>query len=260
MKKKRKKPGPGPRAKPKRSGKPETKGREPDKSRAPDILVAGGVHKLYRTGEIEVPALRDVDLTVEPGAFIAVVGPSGSGKTTLLQCLSGLDDIDAGSVTVAGEDVHRLSEDRRSAQRARLMGFVFQSLNLLPVFSALENVELPLMIGGVPSAEARDRAETALDRVGLSHRHEHRPAELSGGEQQRVAVARALVTRPALVWADEPTGSLDTATAREVLDLLSGLNAEGMTLMLITHDPEVAARAGRIIGMRDGSIVEDTRR
>ena len=248
MKKNRKKT--GARA---RSGKPE-------RSRTPDILVARGVDKLYRTGGIEVPALRGVDLAVESGAFVAVVGPSGSGKTTLLQCLSGLDDVDAGTVTVAGEDVHELSETRRSAQRARLMGFVFQSLNLLPVFSALENVELPMMIGGVPAKEARSRAEMALDRVGLSRRCEHRPAELSGGEQQRVAVARALVTRPALVWADEPTGSLDTTTAREILDLLSGLNAEGMTLILVTHDPEVAARAGRRIGMRDGSIVEDTRR
>ena len=233
---------------------------KPERNHAPDILVAHGVNKLYRTGEIEVSALRDVSLTVEPGAFVAVVGPSGSGKTTLLQCLSGLDDVDAGTVTVSGEDIHELSETRRSAQRARLMGFVFQSLNLLPVFSAQENVELPLMIGGIPAAEAQSRAETALDRVGLSRRRGHRPAELSGGEQQRVAVARALVTRPALVWADEPTGSLDTATARDILDLLSGLNAEGMTLILVTHDPEVAARAGRRIGMRDGSIVEDTRR
>ena len=248
MKKNRKKT--GARAK---SGKPE-------RGRTPDILVARGVDKLYRTGEIEVPALRDVSLTVESGAFVAVVGPSGSGKTTLLQCLSGLDNVDAGTVTVAGEDVHELSETRRSAQRARLMGFVFQSLNLLPVFSALENVELPLMIGGVPAREARNRAEAALDRVRLSHRREHRPAELSGGEQQRVAVARALVTRPALVWADEPTGSLDTTTARKILDLLADLHAEGMTLMLVTHDPEVAARAGRRIGMRDGTIVEDTRR
>ena len=251
MKKDRKKT--GARAKPVKTAKPE-------KSQTPDILVARGVDKLYRTGEIEVPALRGIDLTVAPGAFVAVVGPSGSGKTTLLQCLSGLDDVDAGTVTVAGEDVHELSETRRSAQRARLMGFIFQSLNLLPVFSALENVELPLMIGGVPAKEARDRAGTALERVGLSGRREHRPAELSGGEQQRVAVARALVTRPALVWADEPTGSLDTTTAREILDLLSGLNEGGMTLMLVTHDLEVAARAGRRVGMRDGCIAEDTRR
>ena len=257
MKKNRKKTGARPRS---RKSASAGRDRAPDSARTPDILVANGVHKLYRAGEIEVPALRDVNLTAEPGSFVAVVGPSGSGKTTLLQCLSGLDNIDAGSVTVAGEDVHRLSETRRSAQRARLMGFIFQSFNLLPVFDAVENVELPLMIGGLPAREARSRAEAALDRVGLSHRRGHRPAELSGGEQQRVAVARALVTRPAIVWADEPTGSLDTTAAREILDLLTGLHAEGMTLILVTHDPEISMRAGRRISMRDGSIVEDTQR
>jgi putative ABC transport system ATP-binding protein len=213
---------------------------------------------VYRTGEVEVPALRDLNLDISRGAFVAVLGPSGSGKTTLLQCLSGLDDIDSGSVEIDGEDVHRMSDARRAAQRARLMGFVFQSLNLIPVFSATENVELPLLLNGSSPAEARRQAEATLDRVGLTRRLGHRPDELSGGEQQRVAVARALAARPALVWADEPTGSLDTANAAEVVELLAELHAEGMTLVLVTHDAMVAARAQRRLSMRDGKIVEDT--
>jgi putative ABC transport system ATP-binding protein len=213
---------------------------------------------VYRTGEVEVPALRDLNLDIARGAFVAVLGPSGSGKTTLLQCLSGLDDIDSGSVEIDGEDVHRMSDARRAAQRARLMGFVFQSLNLIPVFSATENVELPLLLNGSSPAEARRKAEATLDRVGLTRRLGHRPEELSGGEQQRVAVARALAARPALVWADEPTGSLDTANAAEVVELLAELHAEGTTLVLVTHDAMVAARAQRRLSMRDGKIVEDT--
>ena len=202
--------------------------------------------------------MRDLNLDIARGAFVAVLGPSGSGKTTLLQCLSGLDDIDSGSVEIDGEDVHRMSDARRAAQRARLMGFVFQSLNLIPVFSATENVELPLLLNGSSPAEARRKAEATLDRVGLTRRLGHRPDELSGGEQQRVAVARALAARPALVWADEPTGSLDTANAAEVVELLAELHAEGMTLVLVTHDATVAARAQRRLSMRDGKIVEDT--
>ena len=202
--------------------------------------------------------MRDLDLDIARGAFVAVLGPSGSGKTTLLQCLSGLDDIDSGSVEIDGEDVHRMSDARRAAQRARLMGFVFQSLNLIPVFSATENVELPLLLNGSSPAEARRQAEATLDRVGLTRRLGHRPDELSGGEQQRVAVARALAARHALVWADEPTGSLDTANAAEVVELLAELHAEGVTLVLVTHDAMVAARAQRRLSMRDGKIVEDT--
>jgi putative ABC transport system ATP-binding protein len=213
---------------------------------------------VYRTGEVEVPALRDLNLDIARGAFVAVLGPSGSGKTTLLQCLSGLDDIDSGFVEIDGEEVHRMSDARRAAQRARLMGFVFQSLNLIPVFSATENVELPLLLNGSSPAEARRKAEATLDRVGLTRRLGHRPEELSGGEQQRVAVARALAARPALVWADEPTGSLDTANAAEVVELLAELHAEGTTLVLVTHDAMVAARAQRRLSMRDGKIVEDT--
>jgi putative ABC transport system ATP-binding protein len=223
-----------------------------------DILVARGVRKVYRREDVEVLALRGIDLTLTRGAFVAVTGPSGSGKTTLLQCLSGLDDIDEGFVTVAGENVHQLPEPRRAAQRARLMGFVFQSLNLLPVFTAVENVEIPLLLKGVSPKRARQEARAALDRVGLAHRYDHRPGELSGGEQQRVAVARALVGRPALMWADEPTGSLDTTAAAAVMDLLEELHAEGVTLVLVTHDPALAARAQRRTVLRDGLIVEDT--
>jgi putative ABC transport system ATP-binding protein len=224
----------------------------------PDILIARGVRKVYRTEDVEILALHGIDLTVTRGAFVTVTGPSGSGKTTLLHCLSGLDDIDEGSVTVAGEDVHQLPEPWRAAQRASLMGFVFQSLNLLPVFTAVENVEIPLLLKGISPKRARQEARAALDRVGLAPRCDRRPGELSGGEQQRVAVARALVGQPALVWADEPTGSLDTTAAAAVIDLLEELHAEGVTLVLVTHDPAVAARAQRRIVLRDGLIVEDT--
>jgi putative ABC transport system ATP-binding protein len=235
--------------------------REPPSDRvdgASNILVARGVSKAYRVGESEIAALRGVDLEVARGSFVSVVGPSGSGKTTLLHCLSGIDTIDSGTVEIEGEDVHRLPEAKRAAQRARLMGFVFQSLNLLPILSVLENVELPLMLQRRPAKEARSVALLALERVGLSHRVDHRPGELSGGEQQRAAVARALAGSPAIVWADEPTGNLDSASAAALVDLLAELNAGGLTLMLVTHDAAVAARAERRISMRDGRIVEDT--
>jgi len=236
----------------------ENRREKEEAARTLELLVARGVRKVYRAGTVEVEALADVDLAVARGSSVAVVGPSGSGKTTLLQCLSGLEGVDAGTVLVDGEDVHRASDGRRAALRARLMGFVFQSLNLLPVFSAVENVELPLLINGVSAREARREAEGALDRVGLAHRRGHRPAELSGGEQQRVAIARALAARPALVWADEPTGSLDSAAAEEVMGLLAELHADGLTLVLVTHDEAVAERAERRLLMRDGRIVEDT--
>lgn len=225
---------------------------------APGLLVARGVSKAYRVGGSEVAALRGVDLEVSRGSFVSVVGPSGSGKTTLLHCLSGIDTIDSGTVEIEGDDVHRLPEAKRAAQRARLMGFVFQSLNLLPILSVLENVELPLMLQRRPTTETRSVALSSLERVGLSHRVDHRPGELSGGEQQRVAVARALAGAPALVWADEPTGNLDSASAAALVDLLSELTAGGLTLVLVTHDAAIAARAERRISMRDGQIVEDT--
>ncbi len=221
------------------------------------LLQATGVRKVYRTGAEEVIALRDVDLTVADGEFVAVMGPSGSGKTTLLNCLSGLDEIDGGTVLLDGNDLHEMSDADRTLDRARSMGFVFQAFNLIPVFTAAENVELPLLLGGTAAAEARRRAVETLTRVGLGHRTGHRPPELSGGEQQRVTIARALAGRPRLVWADEPTGALDTETASSVMELLRELHEDGLTLILVTHDPDVGAAADRLVRMVDGSIVSD---
>jgi putative ABC transport system ATP-binding protein len=222
------------------------------------LLVASGVCKTYRTGAVAVPALVDVDLEVAPGELVAIMGASGSGKTTLLNCLSGLDEIDKGTVSVQGQDLFAMSDARRTEHRARSMGFVFQAFNLIPVFSAVENVELPLLLTGAPEREARERAMEILGTVGLGHRTRHRPNEMSGGEQQRVTIARALVARPALVWADEPTGNLDSQMAEQVMDLLCELNAvEKQTIMLVTHDPAVGARATRMVRMRDGQLLDD---
>jgi putative ABC transport system ATP-binding protein len=227
-------------------------------STADPLLVAEGVRKVYRTGEVEVTALRDLDLRVRAGELVAVMGPSGSGKTTLLNCLSGLDDIDAGRVLIGGRDLFAMSDADRTEHRARSMGFVFQSFNLIPVFTAAENIELPLLLVGTDRREARDRAMAMLARVGLTGRDRHRPNELSGGEQQRVTIARALVARPAIVWADEPTGNLDTAMAAQVMDLLRQLNAEeGQTIVLVTHDPSIGAAAHRLVRMRDGTLDSD---
>ena len=223
------------------------------------LLVAAGVQKTYRTGASTVIALKGVDLTVAAGEFLAVMGPSGSGKTTLLNCLSGLDDIDAGTVVVGGESIHALSDARRTQHRASTMGFVFQAFNLIPVFTAAENVELPLLLAGRPAKAARQAAVVTLERIGLGHRLNHRPGELSGGEQQRVAVARALAGRPLVVWADEPTGNLDSETAASVLALLGELHADGLTLILVTHDDSIGASAQRRIVVRDGTIVADQR-
>ncbi|MEU7386678.1 ABC transporter ATP-binding protein [Streptomyces tanashiensis] len=224
------------------------------------LLVATGVRKVYRTGSVEVTALLDLDLVVRHGEMVAVMGPSGSGKTTLLNCLSGLDDIDAGRVEVDGHDLFAMSDATRTEHRAHTMGFVFQAFNLIPVFSAVENVELPLLLVGTQPREARRRALEMLDRVGLGHRVEHRPSELSGGEQQRVTIARALAGRPAIVWADEPTGNLDSAMADQVMDLLCELNQdEGQTIVLVTHDSAIGARVPRLIRMHDGQLVDDVR-
>jgi putative ABC transport system ATP-binding protein len=224
------------------------------------LLRATGVRKVYRTGTVETEALHHLDLVVYPGELMAVMGPSGSGKTTLLNCLSGLDDIDGGTVEIAGRELFAMSDSDRTEHRARSMGFVFQSFNLIPVFSAAENVELPLLLVGQAPGPARQLAEEILARVGLGHRIDHRPNELSGGEQQRVAIARALVAKPAIVWADEPTGNLDSAMADAVVDLLRELNyADGQTIVLVTHDDSVGSRAGRVVRMRDGRIVADER-
>ena len=230
-------------------------------SRAEPLLVAEQVRKVYRTGDIEVEALAGLDLTVHRGELVAVMGPSGSGKTTLLNCLSGLDDIDDGRVLVGGEDLFAMSDARRTAHRARAMGFIFQAFNLIPVFTATENVELPLLLGGTPARPARRTAVEMLERVGLGHRTGHRPSELSGGEQQRVTIARALAARPAVVWADEPTGNLDTQMAEQVVALLHELNQQdGQTIVLVTHDPGIGGEAGRLVRMRDGRLVADEQR
>jgi putative ABC transport system ATP-binding protein len=223
------------------------------------ILDASGVTKTYRTDIEEVVALRDVDLRVRAGEFLAVMGPSGSGKTTLLNCLSGLDDIDRGTIFVGGRDIAAMSDAERTRHRASSMGFIFQAFNLIPVFTATENVELPLLLAGTSAREARQSAEATLTRVGLGHRLRHRPTELSGGEQQRVTIARALAGRPEIVWADEPTGNLDSETAAQVLDLLRQLHAEGLTVILVTHDADIGAQAERKIVVRDGVIVTDER-
>ena len=224
---------------------------------AAPVLDARGVEKVYRAGTLEVHALRSVDLRIGRGELVAVMGPSGSGKTTLLNCLSGLDEIDGGRVLVGGEDVHAMPDARRTAHRARHMGFVFQSFNLIPVFSALENVELPLLLQGARTHRAREAARAMLDRVGLGARGHHRPAELSGGEQQRVAIARALVAEPELIWADEPTGNLDSEMAEEVMELLHEVNAAGQSIVIVTHDAGIGGSAPRLVRMRDGRIVAD---
>lgn len=221
------------------------------------VLVARDVTKAYRTGVVEVRALGGIDLRIDRGEMVAVMGPSGSGKTTLLNCLSGLDEIDGGHVVVDGEDVHAMSDARRTTHRARHMGFIFQTFNLILVFTAEENAELPLLLLGEHQGVARERARAMLERVGLGHRGRHRPAELSGGEQQRVAIARALVAEPPLVWADEPTGNLDSETAADVMDLLGEVHAAGQSLAIVTHDPGIGAGAPRLVRMRDGRIVSD---
>jgi putative ABC transport system ATP-binding protein len=210
---------------------------------------------------VTVEALRGVDVQVVAGEVVAITGPSGCGKTTLLHCLSGLDDFDDGEVLIAGTSLRAMSDDQKAELRARKIGFVFQAYNLLPVLNAAENVELPLLLAGVRGREARTRALAALEAVGLHHRARHRPNELSGGQQQRVALARALVNEPAVVWGDEPTGNLDSESARDILDLLARLNREnGQTFVLVTHDPLVADRAHRVLRMQDGRIVGEDQR
>lgn len=222
------------------------------------IVNATGIQKTYSTGSITVSALRGIDLQVKRGEMVAIMGPSGCGKTTTLNCLSGLDDIDSGTVVIDGQVIHDLPDDERSDYRARRMGFVFQLYNLLPVLSAVENVEMPLLVSGISSKEARRRSLDLLEQVGLSERANHLPAELSGGQRQRVTIARALVNRPAIVWADEPTGDLDSETANEVMDLMIQLNKDsGETFVIVTHSREVGEIADRIVRMKDGLVIDD---
>jgi putative ABC transport system ATP-binding protein len=219
------------------------------------IIRMEGVHKHYALEGVDVPALRGIDLCVAPGEFLAIMGPSGSGKSTLMNIVGCLDRPDSGIFWWKGEEIDRLGPDALAALRNREIGFVFQSFNLLPRTSALENVETPLIYAGVRRRERRRRARALLERVGLGHRLTHQPNQLSGGEQQRVAVARALINRPTLILADEPTGNLDTATSREILSLLEELNREeGITLLVITHEAEIAQNAGRRFLLRDGRV------
>jgi len=219
------------------------------------LLELRGVTRVYSTGRLEVPALRGVDVDVWPGEFVAIVGHSGSGKTTLMNIIGCLDRPTDGTYKIQGVDVSSFDDDGLAQIRSRTIGFVFQNYNLLPRTSALENVATPLLYQGVGRRERLERAKAPLIRLGLEDRLEHEPSELSGGQQQRVAIARALVTEPALILADEPTGNLDTASGEEVMAILHELNDEGRTIVLITHEAEVAAKAKRQIHVRDGRIV-----
>lgn len=222
------------------------------------IIRADGVVKIYDTGTTKVQALKGIDLDIARGEMVAVMGPSGCGKTTLLNCLSGLDDVSEGTIWIEGEDIAKMSDHRRTDYRAKRMGFIFQVYNLLPVLSAIENIEMPLLVSGTNPKQARAMAEAALETVGLAEWASHRPAELSGGQRQRVTVARSLVNEPAIIWADEPTGALDSSTAQDIIDLLIKLNEEkGLTFVLVTHDPTVGRQCKRLIRMRDGQIIDD---
>ncbi len=234
-----------------------------NKRAAPDpatalAVEAVGLRKAYATGAGAVEALRGIDLRIARGELVAISGPSGCGKTTLLNCLAGLESDFTGEICLAGVALRELSDDDRARLRAATTGFIFQSFNLLPTLTALENVELPLLINGVTGGPARRRATAMLAAVGLADRVDHQPAALSGGQQQRVAIARALVNEPAIVWADEPTGNLDTASAAEIIALIRRLNAAGQTFVIVTHAEDVAASARRLIRMRDGLIIADT--
>ncbi len=223
------------------------------------VIAIRDITKVYGEGDTEVRALRGVSLDIAPGEYVAIMGASGSGKSTLMHILGCLDVPTSGRYLLDGMDVSRLDDFALSVVRNRKIGFVFQSFNLIPRTSAIANVELPMVYADVPKAERQQRALAALEKVGLGNRGGAFPNQLSGGQQQRVAVARAIATNPAMILADEPTGALDSQSTAEVLELFEGLNAEGRTVIVITHEPDVAARAGRLIRLRDGLVVEDTR-
>lgn len=222
------------------------------------IIRAENIHKTYDTGKVKVQALRGLELHVKKGEMVGIMGPSGCGKTTMLNCLSGLDELTEGKVYLEGVLLNKMTDDEKTRLRAQRMGFIFQFFNLLPVLSAVENVELPLLVGGVKPEEARKLALEMLEMVGLADPAGQRPAELSGGQQQRVTITRSLVNRPAIIWADEPTGNLDTENSREVVDLLVELNRKNrQTFIVVTHDPKVGERMDRIVWMESGKIVDD---
>ena len=219
------------------------------------IIDVHNITKTYDTGSVSVQALRGVSVQVAKGEMVAVMGPSGCGKTTLLNCLSGIDDVSGGQIVIEGTDINEMSDDVKTIYRAQRMGFIFQFYNLLPVLSALENVELPLLVSGASPKDSREQAMKSLERVGLTDWATHKPAELSGGQRQRVTIARALVNDPAIVWADEPTGDLDSKTASDIMDLMQELNREqSQTFVIVTHDSSVAQRCDRTIHMTDGVI------
>ena len=222
------------------------------------LIVAQNVVKTYKSGNVEVKALNGLNLSIARGEMVAIMGPSGCGKTTLLNCLSGLDEFDSGEIFIEGTALSRMSEARRTGYRAKNMGFIFQSYNLLPVLSAVENVELPLLLSGVKPKQARLRAHEVLEQVGLDKRASHRPAELSGGQRQRVTIARALSTQPAIIWADEPTGALDSETTHEIMALMQALNRDHQqTFVIVTHDSRIGELCHRIVTMQDGEVLDD---
>jgi putative ABC transport system ATP-binding protein len=228
---------------------------------ADNIIDARGVWKTYDAGRHRIDALKGVDLDVRRGEVVAVMGPSGCGKTTLLNCLSGLDVIDRGTIKIAGNDLKDLTDNQRTDFRAQQMGFVFQTYNLLPVLTGIENVELPMLVAGVKPSLARKRAQEAIEMVAVGEWAKNRPAEMSGGQRQRFTIARALSTKPAIVWADEPTGALDSETSAGIMNLMVELNRQNdQTFVWVTHAEEVGALAQRLIRMRDGQIVSDQNR
>ena len=229
-----------------------------DPAAQPPVIAMDDIRKIYDTGKVKVEALKGIDLSVASGEFLAVVGPSGSGKSTLMNLIGCLDTPSAGTYRLAGEDVAGLTRDELADIRNRRVGFVFQNFNLLPQISAFENVEMPLLFGGVAPRKRKERVEELLTKVGLGDRMEHKPTELSGGQMQRVAIARALAMNPDIVLADEPTGNLDTSSGTDVMSLFGELWQQGRTLVVITHDMSLARRAGRIVEVRDGRIISDS--